>query len=370
MSNSSAILQIVPRAPGGRDGVGDYAHTLARCLNKSHDLQTTFLSAAPSAAGKTEEGFQVLSPLRAIVDGQRLENYTAIVLHYVNYGFQRRGVPLWLPRVLRRLRAADDTRLVTIFHELYASGSWRQSAFWLRPMQRRIARSIARMSDVSIVSNEVFGEQLESLAPGTHPIVHPVFSNLGEPAFTPSELVLRDPHRWVICGGTELIERSLRSFLGAAESIAEPFAPRELFVVGGAENPEIRKTLNEAGTIHAHYHPEVDATIASGILAACAFGWIDYFHRPGVSMPVVLKSTAFAALCAHGVIPVLPHAGSVIALGEDALPGPFFVAQSGGNLPPESERAAAAQSIHSWYGRNASSSHLADTVAAAIRERA
>lgn len=368
MSNSCAILQIVPRAPGGRDGVGDYAHTLARCLNKSHDLQTTFLSAAP-APGKTEEGFQVLSPLRAVVRGQRLGNYTAIVLHYVNYGFHQRGVPLWLPRMLRRLLDADDARLITIFHELYASGSWRQSAFWLRPLQRRIAGSVARVSEVSIVSSGVFREQLEGLAPGTRTTVHPVFSNLGEPPVTLAELLLRDPHRWVICGGTELIGRSLRSFLGATESIAEPFAPHELFVVGGAENSGIREIIKEARTIHVHYHPEVDARIASGILATCAFGWIDYFHRPGVSMPVILKSTAFAALCAHGVIPVLPHAGSLIALGEDALPGPFFVAQSGGNLPLESDRAATAQSVHSWYERNASSSHLAATVAAAIRHR-
>jgi hypothetical protein len=87
-------------------------------------------------------------------------------------------------------------------------------------------------------------------------------------------------------------------------------------------------------------------------------------------MPVILKSTAFAAFCAHGVIPVFPHGGSLIALRDDALPGPFFVAPSGRNLPLESERATAAQSIHSWYGRNASSGHLAATVVAAIRERA
>ena len=369
MNNAGAILQIVPRAPGGRDGVGDYARTLARCLEKFHDLQTTFVSAAPSAAAKTEEGYQVLSPLRAVAGGPRLEGYAAIVLHYVNYGFSRRGVPLWLPPVLRRLRRAGGARLVTVFHELYASGSWRQSAFWLGPIQRQIARSIARISDVSIVSSEIFREQLESLAPEARVIVHPVFSNLGEPAFSPAEFALRDPHRWIICGGTELIARSLRSFLSAAVLIDELFAPHELFVVGGADNSEIRRALDETRKIHTHYRPEVDAKAASGILAACAFGWIDYFHRPGVPMPAILKSTAFAAFCAHGVIPVLPHAGEVIALGEDALPGPFSVAPSGQDLPRESERATTAQSIHSWYGRNASSGHLAATVAGAIRER-
>ncbi|MEP6686326.1 MAG: hypothetical protein ABJB22_06065 [Verrucomicrobiota bacterium] len=366
MSKDGAILQIVPRAPGGRDGVGDYARTLAGELKKTHGLETTFVSAAPSDAAKTEEGYRLLSPLRAVARGQWLENHTAIVLHYVNYGYGRRGVPLWLAPVLRRLRRSGGARLVTIFHELYASGSWRQSAFWLRPVQKGIARSIAEMSAVSIVSSEFFSEQLRIMAPTTRILVHPVVSNLGEPALSSAEIADRDPHRWIICGGTELIERSLRSFLSATGSIDEPFAPRELFLVGGAENSRVRRALSEQTKVHTHYHPDVDARIASGFLAGCAFGWIDYFHRPDVPMPAILKSSAFAAYCAHGVVPVFPHDGSPVALRGDALPGPFFVGPSGHNLPMEAERATAGQSIHSWYGRNASAVHLAKAVAAAL----
>jgi hypothetical protein len=79
--------------------------------------------------------------------------------------------------------------------------------------------------------------------------------------------------------------------------------------------------------------------LTTGLLAACAFGWIDYFHRPDVPMSAVLKSGAFAAYCAHGVIPVFPHDGSTIALRDDALPSPFFVAPAGQRLPAEAERA-------------------------------
>jgi hypothetical protein len=42
---------------------------------------------------------------------------------------------------------------VTVFHELYAVGSWRQSAFWLRPVQMHIAQRVAGLSAISIVSN-------------------------------------------------------------------------------------------------------------------------------------------------------------------------------------------------------------------------
>ena len=355
MNKAGTILQIVPRARPGRDGVGDYARALAANLERHHGLKTTFVSAAgdshlvfPSDAGPGESG---------------LDHYDAIVLHYVNYGYDRRGVPLWLPPALRRLQRTSGARQVTVFHELYASGSWRQSAFWLRPLQRQIARAVAAMSDVSVVSSEVSRQQLKSLASGTRIIVHPVNSGLGEPVLSPVEIAGRDPHRWVICGGTELIERSLRSFLPAAVLIPEPFAPRELFVIGGSDNPRVRQTLGREKKIRTHYYPEVDAKIASETLASCAFGWIDYFHRPDVPMPVILKSTAFAAYCAHGVIPVFPHGGATIALGQDALPGPFFVAPIGQELPSEAERASAAQAVHSWYGRNATAAHLAATLA-------
>lgn len=358
MKKADAILQILPRAARGRDGVGDYARRLAAGLELDYGLKTTFVSAA--------EGSHLVFPGATEPGDAGPDQYTVIVLHYVNYGYSRRGVPLWLPPVLRRLKRAGEARQFTVFHELHATGSWRQSAFWLHPLQVRVARTIAVMSDVSLVSSEVSRQQLERFVSGAHIIVHPVFSNLGEPALSPAEIAGRDPHRWVICGGTEIIEWSLRSFLPAASCIPERFAPRELFVVGGSDNAGVRQTLDAEKRIRTHYYPQVEARIASEILAACAFGWMDYFRRSDVPTPIILKSTAFAAYCAHGVIPVLPHSGSVIGLGDDTLPGPFFVAPSAQHLPGESERAASAQSIHSWYGRNASSSHLVATVAAAI----
>lgn len=347
MSEVASILQIVPRTPAGRDGVGDYARILADCLQRHYGLATIFITTT--------------SPEIA----QAKEHFGPILLHYVNYGYHKRGVPFWLPTFLQQLKRSSSGRLLTIFHELYASGSWSQSAFWLRPMQMRIARSIAQLSDISMVSSHVLGKQLERLAPRARISVHPVFSNFGEPALSPEQIAQRDPHRWVICGGTELIARSLRSFLSTAASIRQPFAPRELFVVGGAESSTIRKTLAEEKQITAHYFPEVQPAIASRILASCAFGWIDYFERADVPTAAILKSTAFAAYCAHAVIAVFPHAGSAITVCEDALPGPFFTGVSQ-NLPTESERPNVAQSIHSWYTRKASAWHLADTVAAAL----
>jgi hypothetical protein len=355
------ILQIIPRASRGRDGVGDYARTLAASLQRYHNFATTFLSAAT-----TDRGIQLVFPDGTGTDAVPFDDCSATILHYVNYGYGWRGAPLWLPPVLRRLQRGSGARLVTIFHELYASGSWRQSAFWLRPLQVRTARQIAALSEVSVVSSEVFRQQLESLGSGTRIVVHPVISGFGEPILSSAALAGRDPHRWLICGGTELVERSLRSFLPAADLVPEAFAPRELFVVGGRDNPTVRQALDAATMMRTHYYPELEATVASEILATGAFGWMDYFHRPDVPLPVILKSSAFAAYCAHGIIPVFPRGGAVIAIGRDALPGPFFVAAAGQNLPSETERAAVAEAVYSWYSRNARVAHLAAILAAVL----
>ncbi len=116
------ILQIVPRPPGSHEGVGDYADALATGLERRLGERSEFVTGAMIAKKNW-------CPPPA----------TAAILHYVNYGYDPRGIPSWLPGRLRGI-----PRLITVFHELYASGSWRQSAFWLQPWQKRIARSLAR----------------------------------------------------------------------------------------------------------------------------------------------------------------------------------------------------------------------------------
>ncbi len=365
MNNRRRLLQIIPRAPDDCGGVGDYALQLAGRLRESYDIESTFVSAAPATSSSTAENFELLSPLRTV--SKTIDAPGALLLHYVNYGYNPRGIPSRLPTVLRRLTNAGGARLVTIFHELYAAGSWRRSAFWLGPLQKQIARSIADLSDAAIVSNETQGAQLERLAPGTRVSVQPVMSNFGEPALTRADLAGRDPHRWVICGGTELIQRSLHSMLQNIAHIPQPYSPRELAVVGGTDSSEIRSLLDRLPDIKTSYHPRVDRGSAAEVLSNAAFAWLDYFHQPGVATATILKSTVFAAYCAHGVIPVFPHAGSPIALGADRLPGPFFVTESDQSLPSEKERIDIALSHYDWYRRHASSEHLALTVATALR---
>jgi hypothetical protein len=346
VDSAPKVLQIVPKIPGGHDGVGDYALSLARILSTDFGMTTSFAVASELESSSKDHEY--------------------VILHYVNYGYQKRGVPFGLLSSLRNLRRNSHGRFVTIFHELYASGPMWRSAFWLQPFQRYIARSIARISDVSLFSSETMLNQLRALWPNVCAEVQPVFSNFGEPLLLSDQFSNRDPHRWVICGGTALIERSLRSFRAILNRIPEFFSPRELYVLGGSDSPAARSLFADLANVRVDYHPQIDAGEASQILSTCSFGWLDYFHRSNVPSDIILKSSAFGAMCAHGVITVFPHRGSPIAIDGDAMPGPYFMDAQFVELSPANDREKVASQIYHWYQRNASSEHRARTIGRAL----
>ncbi len=358
----STLLQIVPKMPGSLDGVGDYALTIARKLREKFNCETVF------SAFNTQEnssGFEVLS-LDRLPDESSKFNH--VLLHYVNYGFQKRGVPFRLLSILRALRRQHRGKFITIFHELYASGPPWKSAFWLQPFQKGLAKSVAQLSDVCFVSNDYSRRAMRQLAPRVEIELHPVPSAIGEPSLSNDQIVNRDSHTWVIFGGTALTERSLRSFRRRMSRIPDSIAPRRLFVLGGEENPATRSLVDELG-IESSYRPRIAGSDASGILRTCSFAWLDYFHRPDVETSVILKSSAFASACAHGVIPVFPHRSSAVAIEGDRLPGPFFVETNHAETPDSNARPKTAIEIYDWYRRCAASDFLVGGIAAALELR-
>jgi hypothetical protein len=334
------------------NAVRDYAATLTRRLASDYGWESLVIAATvPGLPADSEAEI-------------RAQGCESIILHYVNYGYHPRGIPFWLDASLRTLREVCSGKLLVIFHELYASGPPWKSAFWLQPLQVQIARRLARMADASLVSSETLREQLLRLKPRGPVATQPVVSNFGEPTLSADQLEARDPHRWIICGGSHLIARSLPSLLQRIAVIPVRCKPRELLVVGGSDNADTRKLLASCSGIECRYHPETSAAEASALLASAAWGFMDYFHRAEVPTDAILKSTSFAAYCAHGVIPVFPQAGSRISASRGFLPGPYFVSTDNFDLPDEP--GAVAWEIYQWYSETASSQHLARSVASAL----
>jgi len=346
--------------------VADYALTVARKLWAKFDCETVFATPikgfvrVPGSTSPSVEGFDVFA-LEHLLH-QPEPKFDRVLLHYVNYGFQKRGVPFRLLSVLRELRRQHQAKLVTVFHELYASGPPWTSAFWLRPLQMHLAKSVARLSDACIVSSDNFRRELKRMVPNARVELHSVPSGIGEPPLSPNQIADRDPHQWAIFGGTALVERSLRSFRQLLLRIPDSIAPGKLFVLGGDDNPVTRSLLVDLA-VESDYLPRIAAADASEILKICSFGWFNYFHRPDVETSVILKSSAFASACAHGVIPVFPHRGSAISLNGDRLPGPFFVEPDCREIPDAQSRAKIAADIYSWYQRHASSESLVQGIA-------
>jgi hypothetical protein len=352
------VLQILPRAPGTFDGVGDYALALARGLRDKHGIDSVFV--ARETQGRNEVESFLIFPLQEFSRARASkETCDGVILHYVNYGFQKRGVPVTLVSFLRSLRHDCGGARLVIFHELYASGPPWRSEFWLRPLQKKIARDLARLADARFVSCESMGEQLEKLSGEENVIVQPVVSTWGEPALNQSQLRERDPRCWIISGGTALIERSLRSFLKIVKQLPPEIAPRKLLLVGGEPNPHLRALLNIPAPFTAEYFPAISPDDAAPHFSAAAFAWIDYFDSRAVPADVLLKSSTFVSLCAHGVISVTPGISGPIAIKGDTLPVPFSL----GKMPTSSERADAAVETYRWYHRHASAASLHKAVA-------
>ncbi len=345
--NDRTVLHIVPKLPGIGDGVGTYASNLANELLVKHEAVSRFITG---------------NDLARLPDAA-CDN---VILHYVNYGYQARGVPFQLSKELRGLRARATRRVVTIFHELYASAPPWRSAFWLKPFQRSLARSIARLSDACVLTNPAALAQLHRLAPSISARLQPVPSNFGEPVLTRAQIEAKDPHRWVICGGNALLEKSTRSFQRIVSRIPEHIFPRELFVLGGSESPVIPAILKDLPDVKWSYHPQVEASVASEILSRCSLGWLDYFHHPASPVDALFKSSVFAALCAHGLGAVLPHKTAPLVFEQETLPGPFFIDQSRAELPSPDERAEISWRLYDWYQRRASLERLGDVIGQAL----
>src|SRR5262249_165913 len=166
---------------------------LARALRAYRGANSVFLSATPSTdATRVEDDWRtVCVPKREaqiLADTVQLlsseTNARAVVLHFSGYGYQKRGVPVWLVQGLPIWsRRAGGGPLLTIFHWLYATGRPWQSALWVSPLQKQIARSILHLSSAAITTTDLHRKCLSEWRDGDAIKITamPVLSNVGEP---------------------------------------------------------------------------------------------------------------------------------------------------------------------------------------------
>lgn len=304
-------MQVVPALSPPLGGVGDYALRVAERLEESFGIETTFLACDAGWRGVRREGVFPVRTLRErsanvlsyelqdiFSGGLRGPSGTQVVLLQLSpYGYERNGCPFWLVRGLRSWVDRDPARrkLVTMFHELYATGAPWTKAFWLSSLQKRAVRGILARTSGAMTNMRRYAQELEEWGGTPYRRVHclPVPSNVGEP-----EEVLpigRRVRRVCVFGTSPGLRPLAKHEALLLRQAVRSWEIEEIAMIGGTPNPRTFDDVGCSVVSHRNLAPEQ----VSSILKESVLGLLWY---PAKALG---KSTIYAAYCAHGVPAVL-----------------------------------------------------------------
>jgi hypothetical protein len=304
------LVQVVPRdrEPGG---VAGYAAVLGRALGERIGIESDFVDGRDPGCLPAEG---------------------VLIVHYANYGYQRRGCPAGLVQTLARWRRGHGgRRLVTVFHEVYADGPPWRSSFWTSPIQRRLAGRLARASDGLLTSLPLYVRRIQTVAPEVPVAVTAVFSTVGEPETLPAPED-REPVLMVF-GGEGARRRAWNERRPELATACQVLGIERILDIG----PFVAGIPERIGGTPVEVLGVLEDVEVSRRLLGATAGFLAY---PLEFLP---KSTIFGAYCSHGVVPVCT--GEIRGLG-DPLP-PFWSPDS-----PEDPIEIAA-TAHHWYREHA-----------------
>lgn len=303
------IYQIVPRLPPDVDGVGDYALNLAHQLRLDFGINTHFLVCDPAWVGSNQlKGFQVnqvnaRSTKSFLAQLISIEPNSPILLHYVGYGYAKRGCPTWLVDGLELWKhQCQQAHLVTMFHEISAFGPIWTSAFWLSATQRYLVKRLVRLSDRILTSKQLYAGILQSILAQQSFLKSsdklsipalPVFSTVGEPKIV-LPLDQRDP-TLVIFGGLSRRSRIYQHCQNELIYACEQLMVERILDIGPADG----FSISSIGGISVDVLGPQPASVVSQTLSFALAGFIYY------AVDFLGKSTIFASYCAHGVLPIV-----------------------------------------------------------------
>ncbi len=286
------LVMITPYGAPGTNGLSDHVDQIVAAL-ADQDIPSIDTIGVTRTAKEVDicRGIVMQGDSRGL--NQLLDRYVTpgctLVVHYVCYGYQRQGCPFSLIRSLRDLRSLREFRMVSVFHELYASGPPWTSTFYVAPFQRFLFRSLAGLSDEVVTSTPAYKRTLELQGRSTG--MHPVVSNIGEP-LRPCELTQR-ANRAVVFG----LPHSRRPLLESRRLVPtlEKLAVDEVFEIGDpCDGPPAN-----IGRVRWYQCGNLSGEKVSELFLQSRFGLL-YYPRHLLS-----KSGVFAAYASHRVVPIL-----------------------------------------------------------------
>jgi hypothetical protein len=359
------IVHITSQLPPAICGVGDYATLVgqrmeelnpqARCTWIAcghHGQHSGFVPGGKRRQWASNDAHGLWNAIAAATREEHADN-VSLLLHYSGYGFHRGGAPKWLADALE-LRPAPlaSLRLVTMFHELYAtSWPWRR-AFWSSRRQQSAASRIARASDAMMTNREASARWLERQAgrpQGTVPHL-PVCSNVGEP---------NDPVAWpnrqpvaVLFGSPTFKRRFLDgSGVRPTEQLCRKLGIERVIDVGASSGR--RSDLERAG-IPVQQTGYLPPAQVSQRLETAQLALFDYY--PGY----FAKSGVLASAAAHATPPVMVRRDGA---SDDLMFGRHLLTvESLLTMPTDQAQAAlnaSSRAISDWYRSHTVEKHAA-----------
>lgn len=351
----SILTVIVPRLPPSIDGLGDYGLILAKELRINYGVETRFIVADPNWEGEASiEGFSVrklssrtaASLIELLPDAN--SDHHRVLLHYVGYGYAKRGCPIWLINSLTNWRKTSQNKnLIVMFHELFAFGPIWTSQFWTSPLQRYLAAKLGLIADHCITSKSTYADIMKKYTRGKHSeiVVLPIFSNIGEPKKT--MLLNERVKRLVIFGSKGPRSRVYQDSRAELERVCRHFEISEIFDIG----PKLEMKIEAINGVSVDILGVKSAQEISEILSTTLIGFINY------QTEYLAKSGIFASYCSHGLLPIAvwyekQKVDAVI------LNTHYLIATEGFSLPKTMDEAQrVADQAYNWYQGHRLSSH-------------
>ena len=382
---AARLIQLTPRFRPDVDGLGECALSLADALEQFHGVRSHFVVANPlrpeQELDAPAEGPHTITRLAApgaTALNRELDRLLAesamppvLLLHYVGYGYSREGIPFWLLGCLDRFRGRGG-RVATLFHELYAHGSFPSKTFFASALQRRIFRRLLALSDAAFTSNEVFLAQMKAADRAGDQARRPVSligicSNVGEPE-RPRPFAERK--RRLAVFGRFATRRHLYQRHGAALlAVARHLGIEEIADIGPVEDAEwMESNVGVRFGALLRIYGALPAAEVSVLLDDSMVG--------AVSNPYSLagKSGVVAAYQAHAVgVLLFPYGDEVEpreladSAGGWALSTEELLAQPAGSHALRERMAQAAAAGHRHYRHFRSARAMAETLLPALR---
>lgn len=329
------LIHIVPNYPPAKGGVADFCNEIVDEIPNVQHVVISFQQNKiitpnnPHVTFKTYPKFNLAAYLNQIINNLENKETVNVMLHYVSYGYHPFGLPTFLLHGLSSIKT--KLNLITFFHEIYSLGTKRpwQSSFWFQPLQKKLIRELAFISNIIYTNNLLYKELLIQLGIQKEILYQPVFSNIGE---LPQPLISSSRKNQLVIFGGKNLKRNLEKNMEVLKQLVFQLNIASIINIGA---PLFLKSIGEVEIIDEGYLHKKDISIK---MSQAKYGVLCYSNMP------VEKSGVFAAYATHGLIPILLNAQITDKQLEKVLLPPLPTIH-----PSE---------VHNWYVQNATKTNF------------